>query len=83
MSRVEIKLNRRGVNQVLKSPSMRKAAEKRARQIAAAAGPGYAVDSRIGRRRARASVFTKTYAARLDNSKRNTLLKSIGAARRG
>lgn len=83
MSKVTIKLNRQGITKILKSPSMRKAVEKRARQIATAAGPGYEADSMIGKNRARASVYTKTFQARRDNAKRNTLLRSIGAARRG
>lgn len=83
MSKVRIELNRAGIAQILKSPSMRSAVEKRARQIATTAGPGYEADSMIGRNRARASVYTKSFRARRDNSRHNTILRSLGAARRG
>lgn len=83
MSKVRIELNRAGITQILKSPSMRSAVERRARQIAAASGPGYEADSMIGRNRARASVYAKSFRARRDNARNNTILRNIGAARRG
>lgn len=81
--KAEIKLNSKGVKQVLKHDSTRRAAEKRAKAIARAAGDGYEASSMIGRNRARASVITATARARRDDAKRGTLLRSAGAGRRG
>lgn len=78
-----VKLNRRGVAKILKDRSVERAALRRAQRIATAAGPGYKATSMVGRNRARASVITDTYAARVDNARRNTLLRSLGAGRRG
>lgn len=75
----DVKLNRPGVSAVLKSQSVENAARARAERIARAAGPGYEASSTVGRNRARASVITGTYEARIDNQRRNTLLRSLGA----
>lgn len=80
--RAEIKLNSKGISQLLKHDTTRKAAEKRAKAIAAAAGPGYEASSMIGRNRARASVITATPAAARRDAKQGTLLRSAGAGRR-
>ena len=83
MTGVQVKINRKGAAQILKSTSVQAAAKHRAQQIATAAGPGYKADSMIGRNRARASVYADTFRARRDNARRGTLLRSVGAARRG
>jgi len=56
---------------------------RRARRVAARAGDGYGIESGIsgGRGRARAIVRPVTPAAVRDNSRRNTLLRSLDAAR--
>ena len=80
--RAEIKLNSKGISQILKHDTTRKAAEQRAKAIARAAGDGYEASSMIGRNRARAAVITATARARRDDAKRGTLLRSAGAGRR-
>ena len=80
--KAEIKLNSKGIRQILKHDSTRKAAEKRAQAIAVAAGDGYEASSMVGKNRARASVITATTRARRDDAKRGTLLRSAGAGRR-
>lgn len=81
--KAEIKINSKGVGQVLRSDSMRKAAKKRADRVAAAAGPGYKSTSTIGRNRARASVITDSAEAAVKDSRTGNLLRSAGAGRRG
>ncbi|QOW64958.1 hypothetical protein IDM48_11560 [Rothia amarae] len=78
---MELKLNRKGVGEILRSPELRKVALDRAQKIANASGEGYAATSRIGSKRARASVFTESREARLDNAKRQTILRNVGAGR--
>ncbi|MCC5781378.1 hypothetical protein CRM73_00145 [Kocuria sp. CCUG 69068] len=75
------KLNRRAVEQILKHPTTRAEMLRRAQIVARAAGPGYKASAITGRSRARASVITTTARAVRDNSRNQTLLKSIGRAR--
>lgn len=80
--RTRIELKRAGLAAVLKSKGVEAAALARAQKIARVAGAGYTASSMVGRTRARASVITGTAAARRDNSRRQTLLRSLGAGRR-
>lgn len=61
---VTVKMNRQGVDALLKSPDVAAELNRRARRIASAAGPGMEVRSSIGRTRARAVVITSTPEAR-------------------
>lgn len=81
MAGATVKLNRAGIREILKDKSTERAALRRAQAIARACGPGYKATSMIGRNRARASVITETFAARVDNSRRNTLIRNVGAGR--
>lgn len=54
---------------------------ERADRIAAAAGAGYEPSTFEGRNRGRASVITADRAARRDNAKNQTLLRSLDAGR--
>lgn len=78
---VRIVLNRKGVRDLLRSPQVKADLERRAKAIAAAAGPGHAVDSETGRNRARAAVFTDDPAAMAAEAKNHQLLLSIDAGR--
>lgn len=78
---VRITLNRQGVRALLRSPAMLADLERRARRIAAAAGPGHEVDGAIGRNRARAAVITSSIEAKVGEAKRRTLTRAIDAGR--
>lgn len=80
MTRVDVKLNRKGVAAYLRDPSVRKELERRAQAAARAAGPGYEASGHTGRR-ARASVITATPRAIIDNQRRQTLLRTMGGLR--
>jgi hypothetical protein len=55
---------------------------RRASRIAAACGEGYAADlDASGRVSARSSVYTRTYQARRDNARNNTILRNLDAGR--
>lgn len=82
MSRpMRIKLNRKGVRELLKSQEIMDECVRVAQQKAAAAGPGYeADDGYVGKTRASAIVYPSSSAARSDNYRNNTLLKTFGSA---
>jgi len=77
MGKVEIKLNRAGVRELLRSAEMRQICVEQAQAIAARAGNDYATDSRTGVNRVNASVYPATAEASRDNMKNNTLLKAV------
>lgn len=78
---VRIVLNRRGVRELLRSPEILRDLERRANNIARAAGPGHEVDSAIGRNRARAAVFTDTFEAAHNEATSRSLTRAIDAGR--
>lgn len=78
---VRIVMNRDGARALLKSPGVKADLERRARAIAARAGEGHIVDSRVGKTRARASVVTSTADARRREATDRNLLKSLDAGR--
>lgn len=78
---MRIKLNRKGVRELLKSQEIMDECVRVAQQKAAAAGPGYeADDGYVGKTRASAIVYPSSSAARSDNYRNNTLLKTFGSA---
>ena len=78
---MRIKLRKRGVRELLKSQEILDECVRVAREKAAAAGSGYAVDSGyVGKTRASAIVYPSSSAARSDNYRNNTLLKTFGSA---
>lgn len=78
---VVIKLNRSGMRQLLRSPEIQADMERRARQIAGAAGEGMAVESEVGPNRARAEVRTDTFEARRAEATDRRLSNSVDAGR--
>lgn len=78
MSRVDFKLNRAGVRELLRSGEMASICREHANKVKNAAGDGYEVTTYTGRNRVNASVHAETYEARKDNYKNNTLLKALG-----
>lgn len=78
---MRIKLNRRGVRELMKSREIMDECVRVAREKAAAAGSGYeADDGYVGKTRASAIVYPSSAAARQDNYRNNTLLKTFGSA---
>jgi hypothetical protein len=78
---VKIVLNRKGIRELLRSPEVLRDLERRAHNVAAAAGIGYAVDSEVGPNRARASVRTDTIDAMIDEATERRLTKALDAGR--
>lgn len=77
MSKFEFKLNRTGVADLMKSRTMQSVLSEYAKRIKDRAGDGYEQDIYVGKNRANAMVKAKTFKARKDNSKNNTLLKAV------
>lgn len=82
MASVRVVLNRKNVRELLRSEAVRRDLERRAQNIAAAAGPGHIVDSQIGRNRARAAVITATFDAMRAEARDRNLTRAIDAGRR-
>lgn len=78
---MRIKLRKRGVRELLKSQEILDECVRLAKEKAAAAGDGYAADDGyVGKTRASAMVYPSSSAARSDNYRNNTLLKTFGSA---
>lgn len=79
MSKLRIKLRRKGVRELLQSQEILDACVELAQNAAARAGAGYEADSgHVGKTRASARVYPSSAAARQDNRRNNTLLKVFG-----
>ena len=77
MSSIEFKLNRAGVREVLKSEGIMSILEGEAQARAAKAGSGYGVSTYVGKNRCNAEIRPETAAARRDNLRNNTLLRTL------
>lgn len=77
-----IVVNRAAVRALLRSPEVAADLTRRARNIAATAGPGHRVDSQIGPNRARAAVITDTFEAMHHEATDRTLSRALDAGRR-
>lgn len=77
MSDVRIKLNSKGIQELLKSQEIQDAVRETCERIKNNAGSGYAANVQIGKKRAVGRVYTATKKAKSDNYKNNTLLKSL------
>lgn len=77
MSKVRIELNTAGVRELLQSSEIMAVLEKEASARAAGLGPGYSVNTYVGRNRANAEIAAETEEARQDNLENNTLLRAI------
>jgi len=78
---IRIEVNSAGIQAILKSEEVQSLLEAKAQRIAAAAGDGFEVSSRIGATRARASVITATRAARKAEAVDRVLTAAIDAGR--
>lgn len=78
MAKVNIKLNREGVRELLRSDEMRTLCESYANQAAGRLGPGYIVTSMTGVNRVNASIYAESHKARKENLENNSILKALG-----
>ena len=79
MANLRIKLNSKGVRELLKSKEIMDACVELAQDAAKRAGTGYEADSGyVGKTRVSAMVRPATFAARRDDLQNNTLLKVFG-----
>lgn len=76
-------LNRSGVRQILSGPEVQADLERRANNVARAAGEGHVVDSGVGPNRARSSVRTDSFDAQRREAHDRNLTRAIDAARHG
>lgn len=77
MAKVEFKLNREGVRQLLQSEEMANVCRGYANEIQGRCGEGYEVTTFTGKTRVNASVHAATPEARRENLENNTLLKAV------
>lgn len=77
MSKAKFRLNRKAVGDLLKSDQMQKVLENKATEIRNRCGDGYEQDIFIGKNRANTMVAAKSFKAKKDNLKNNTLLKAV------
>lgn len=73
-------LNSKGVIELYKSGWMQGVVSAAGKAVATAAGEEYGVDPHLASFTAICTVYPKTFEARLDNEKNNTLLKACGSA---
>ena len=76
--KVQIKLNRAGVQALLRSNEIGEAVKIQANRVLGKAGDGYAVKHKVGKNRQIYTVYADTYKAAKDNLDNNTLLKAVG-----
>ena len=78
MSKVNFKLDRAGVRNMLRSAEAMNLVSQAAGTIQRRCGEGYEVTTYVGKTRVNASVHAATVEARRDNYENNTLLKARG-----
>ena len=74
---VRIKLNSKGIQELLKSPEISAAVQEVCERIKTNAGSGYGSNVQTGKKRAVGRVYAATRKALSDNYKNNTLLKAM------
>lgn len=78
MAKVVVKLNTKGIGELLRSQWAANCCNEVANQVAQRAGEGYEVRQHVSDQRAIVNVYAETREARQDNLDNNTLLKAIG-----
>lgn len=76
MSNFKFELNRKGVKELLNSPSMVNILQSEADRIKNKCGAGYETSSYHGKNRPNVSVKAESTKAKIDNNRHNTLLKA-------
>ena len=77
MSKMQFKLNRKGVADLMKSEEMQTILKDIADNALNSLGEGYKSDARVGKNRANAMVYAETYQAKKDNLENNSILKAV------
>lgn len=80
-SKIEVKLNREGVRELLLSSEMEQICKGYADKAVRALGDGYEADTFKGRNRVNASVSAVTSSAISENSETNTVIKAVLSSR--
>lgn len=78
MSKVYVKVNRKGVGEFLKSSEMHALIDEIGSGVLSRAGDGYEMQSGETSQRAKTFICATTFAARRENAQNNTLLKALG-----
>lgn len=78
---VKVEINKAGAAALLKSPGIGNDLLRRARRIAAVAGPGMVASGQVGRTRARAGVVTATAEAMAAEARERRLTRALDAGR--
>ena len=79
---MKVTINSAAARKILQSSKVQADLLARAERIATGCGlEGYMADVKVGKNRARASVFTGDAEAILDNARNSTLLKNIDRGR--
>ena len=81
MAKPNVKLNLKGVNEIMKSAEVEADLMRRGRKIAAAAGPGFEAVSEPHKWIARVYVQAETHAARRAEAKDRVLSRALDAGR--
>lgn len=74
----KIKLNSNGVKALLRSEDAKNVCIYKAKKAVDKLGNGYTINSFTGKNRVNVEIFARTYKAKSDNRKRNTILKALG-----
>lgn len=77
MNKLQFKLNKSAVRELLKSGQMKTILDEKATGIADAAGTGYEHRGHLSDQRYIVNVYADTPEAKRDNLKNNTLLKAV------
>lgn len=80
MSKVQVKLNYKGIQELLKGDAMRNCIDEYADRVMKQLDDGYEIEHRTTDRSV-VAIGATTAKARVQNSKNNTLLKALGAAK--
>lgn len=77
MANIKFVLNRDGVSELMKSPQMMDICRGYANRALASLGSGYETSTHIGRNRLNVEIEARSYAAKVENSKNNSILKAL------
>lgn len=80
MSKIKVKLNYKGIQELLKGDAMRNCLDEYADRVMKQLDDGYEIEHRTTDRSV-VAIGATTAKARAQNSKNNTLLKALGAAK--
>lgn len=81
MGDVKVKINKKGLDDLLKSSGVQDDLEKRVKRIADAAGEGFEAEVTVGQHRARGAVWTATNRAKRGEAKDRRLTRALDAGR--